>query len=49
MNDPVLTRDMVADKMLIDLTKQDAGDLLIEAHEMASYAYDLVNEILEVK
>jgi len=49
MNNPTLTRDLVIDKILIDLTKQDAGDLLIEAHEKASFAYDMVKEILEIK
>lgn len=42
---PTLTRDLY-EKPLIDLTEDD---MLLEAHEMASYAYDMVNEILEVK
>lgn len=40
--------NMIIDKLFIDLTRQEA-DLVIEAHEMASYAYDMINEILEVK
>lgn len=46
--DPTLTRDMIVDKFFYDLTQQEQ-DMLTEAHEMASYAYDMVNIILEIK
>lgn len=48
LSDPTLTRDMIVDKFFYDLTRQEQ-DMLTEAHEMASYAFDMVNTILEVK
>ena len=45
MKNPTMTNVLV-DRLFIDLTEQDKS-IAIEAHEMASYAYDMVNEILE--
>jgi hypothetical protein len=38
----------LAHKEFFDLTAPETN-LVIEAHEMASFAYDMVNEILEFK
>jgi len=45
LENPILTRDMFP-KREIDLT--DYSHLALEAHELASYAVDLIEEILEL-
>lgn len=53
MTNPDLTRDLIVDKFFYDLTLQEhpqhVDNMIIEAHEKACYAYDMVNTILEIK
>ena len=44
MKNPTMTKDLIVDKLFIDLTEQDQpkDEMLLEAHEKACFSYDMI-------